>query len=581
MEQESLKFRKILYTKIEKYFVYTSFLEFLLSTINIDETSDYQKSVWAAFNAFCLSSISYIMSVYEDLRYENYDFLPKSNANRILLRNCLEAVLILNVLENKPELATNYYATLKSDQERIADLYDYNEDEEDDKENKHFLKRFSWLPRYQGKKAKTMSDLLNYVNFDSEQQKNEYKIIIKNFDTFIHPSFNFVQSINEEKRRGNIDGVLALFIDNGIFYETAYNLFASFHSIYINDFNDDVFKILEALLQNPPFTNFLFPIDARELLKIKYTAENKVTILSGLYSTFNIQKFYQKLIGKAPDFVGGIPYIIGMIANYMNKYTHIGYTARNLIYLLQDLTPRYDDMLRAVYENNPMQFYGQSRYVIEALSIINVLLLEDEERSKIYAIHQRIKGYDAKISAVDFINANSESANLDVKTKIDNEFINLQYEKDIETLTNYYRQVFKVEVERRKIVRLNGWALYLKKINNDSVPNSPFFVNLLCECFYGKENKEVASLLLALFEESNAFTHVTPYGFARNNKKFDLVKPLIFINDLAMRLVYGILKVFRLEEHLTIEEKQEIEIGFFKAMDAIKKSAEKSFQKQE
>ena len=63
-----------------------------------------------------------IMSVYEDLRYENYDFLPKSNAYRLLLRNCIEANLILNVLENKPELATNYYATLASIN-KINELY--------------------------------------------------------------------------------------------------------------------------------------------------------------------------------------------------------------------------------------------------------------------------------------------------------------------------------------------------------------------------------------------------------------------------------------------------------------------------
>ena len=576
MRQESVESRKLLYTHIEKYFVFTSLLDYLLSTIKVDPNSDYEKSVWACFNAFCQSSTSYIMSVYEDLRYENYDFLPKSNANRLLLRNCIEANLILNVLENKPALATNYYATLASDQERIQDLYKTaSTTEDDEKENKHFLKRFSWLPRFQGKKAKSMSDLLNYVDFESEQQRNEYKIIIKNFDTFIHPSFNFVQSVSEEKISGSIAGVIALFTDNGIFYDTAFNLLYLFKAIYAKVFKASIFQILEDLLSGPSYNGFYFPIKQEEILTLDYNEKNKVSVLTGIYSAFSIQRHYQRLTGLAPDYLGGIPYIIGQVANYICRFTRVSYTTRNVIFLLRDLTPRYDDMLHAVYEHNPILFYTQSRYVVEALSILNVLLLEDDERSKIYAIHQRIKSYDARISAAKFINENSESVDLPIRTYMDDQAINAQYESDLQIVSEYYQRRFNVAVERRSIERLNGWALYLKRTNNDTVPNSPYFVNLLCECFYPKGDDHVATLLLALFEESNAFTHVTPYGFDKNRSAPDLESPVIFINDLTVRLIYGILKSFHLEEHLTNEQRNEIDVGFFRAINAIRTNYEK------
>ncbi|MDD2433882.1 MAG: hypothetical protein WC196_02145 [Bacilli bacterium] len=578
MKQESVESRKLLYTHIEKYFVFTSFLDYLLSTIEVDQNSDYEKSVWTCFNAFCQSSLSYIMSVYEDLRYENYDFLPKSNANRLLLRNCIEANLILNVLENKPELATNYYATLASDQQRINDLYSPTEADEE-KEKKHFMKRFSWLPRFQGKKAKSMSDLLNYVDFESEQQRNEYKIVIKNFDTFIHPSFNFVQSVSEEKTSGSIIGVIALFTDNGIFYDTSYNLLLLFKAIYASTFKSSVFEILEDIISNPAYNSFYFPVDKKELLTIKYDNESKISVLTGVYSTFNIQRHYQRLTGLSPDYLGGIPYIIGLIANYICKYTLVSYKTRNIIFLLRDLTPRYDDMLRAVYEHNPVLFYTQSRYVVEALSILNVLLLEDDERSKIYAIHQRIKSFDARISAAKFINENSESVALPLRTEIDDKAIDNQHEKDIQIVTDYYQNKFNITVERRNIERLNGWALYLTKTNNANVPNSPYFVKLLCDCYYPNDNQSISTLLLALFEESNAFTHVTPYGFSHNHQNFDLSSPLIFINDIAVRLILNLIRIYDLERKLSKEQITEIEVGFFKAMEAIKNNSIKNKKK--
>jgi hypothetical protein len=562
-----LELKKALYAKIEKYFVITSFLDFLLSTIEIDENSDYEKSTWAVFNAYIQGSSSYIMSVFNDLKSEYDNFMPKSSANRILLRNCVEAILILNVLENKPELATPYFATYYSDKERIKNIY-INSDEDDEKaENKRFLKRFSWLPRYRGKKAKSMSDLLNYVNFESEYQKNYYKIIIKNFDTFIHPSFNFARSLNNNLLGGSIAGVYAMFIDHGIFQESVTNLLSSFKSIYQNHFKESVFEILDALLDSGPYNSTPLPIKAEELLDVNFNNENKTAVLSSVYSTFNINKYYQKITTKSPSYLESVSSIIGICANYLTKYTRTSYRIKNIAYLLQDLTPRYDDMLHSVYENNPMQFYAQSRYIIESLSIINVLMLEDEERSKMYAIHQRIKGYDAKISAVDFINSSNE----EIKAGTTNTAINEQYFKDIDIIHNYYLKDFDKDVDEKNILRLNGWALYLKYKNNDTVPNSPFFVAWLCECFYQQNYEEVSSLLLGLFEESNAFTYVTPYGFNHNKESFNLEKPLLLINDLSARLIYSLFKNFEVEKLLNEEEKKNVQNGFFNALEAIKK----------
>ncbi len=553
--------KKILYSKIKKYFVYTSFLDYLLNQIKPDGNEVYDLSIWSCFNAFNKSLMSYLLSVYDDLRYEEYDFLPKANANKLLLRNCIEAMLILNVLENHPDYASKYYATLESDKNRIKELYKPSEIEEEEK--KKFMKRFSWLPRYLGKKANSISDLINYVDFDDETQKEQYKIIVKNFDSFIHPSFTYVETLNEEKRSNNFDGVLALFIDNGIIQEATYNILKSFNDAYKNRLNKNIFIILKEILDNETYNDFLIPIDLKELNKINYTSENKLVILSGIYSKFNIAKKYQMLNAKSPDYIGGIPYIIGMLANYIEK-DNSSIKAKNTILLLRDLASRYDDMLHAVFEDNPMQFFAQSRFVIESLSIINILLNEDETRNSIYALHQSIKSYDAEVIKADFINANRADLALNSKNLTDS------YNKNIEIIKNYYKETFTLDVEDRNIARLNGWAIKLKNINNLNVPNTPFFVNLLCETYFGSANKNISSLLLALFEESNAFTHVTPYAFAYGNDNFDLFSLLIFINKLASGVASNILVSFNLSKSLSKEQLQEIDVGFFKAIEAIK-----------
>ena len=62
-----------------------------------------------------------------------------------------------------------------------------------------YLKRFAWLPRIKGKRINNLNDLLSYIEFEDDNQKLFYQILIRNFDTFIHPSFNFSLNIESKK----------------------------------------------------------------------------------------------------------------------------------------------------------------------------------------------------------------------------------------------------------------------------------------------------------------------------------------------------------------------------------------------
>ena len=59
--------------------------------------------------------------------------------------------------------------------------------------------------------------------------------------------------------------------------------------------------------------------------------------------------------------------------------------------LLDDLYPRYDDMIISYFRNDIQGFYAQCRYLIEAVATLYIILDEDEERSQVYHIHQDIK----------------------------------------------------------------------------------------------------------------------------------------------------------------------------------------------
>ena len=86
------------------------------------ENSSYDKSVFVCFKGFIDNSKNYIYSVYEDISdNENSSTLiyAKSNANRALIRNCLEATVLLYIFTSHPEYCDKYMETYESDVKRI------------------------------------------------------------------------------------------------------------------------------------------------------------------------------------------------------------------------------------------------------------------------------------------------------------------------------------------------------------------------------------------------------------------------------------------------------------------------------
>ncbi|MDY4788412.1 MAG: hypothetical protein SO253_03740 [Bacilli bacterium] len=523
------KIKENILKEVKKYFAFADIIEIAFKNCSTKDTYFY-KSAYVCFNGFVHSLKSYLLSVYDDIDQEEYTMMPKANANRILLRNCLESNLILNIIQNNPLLAEKYYATLKSDVDRIDETY--TEIDQTSIDLKKYMKRFSWLPRVKGKKCSALKDILHFVDFgDNKNYEYYYSTLIKNFDTFVHPSFKFAESIKDKKVGEEISNIAALFISNGIVYDCCYNILSNLASVYENLIDKECYSLLDDILKN----------------KINDFKEH------------DIRQTYLKNKEQISEYVHSLPYSIISLASSINNAS---YKSLSITYLLYDLSSHYDDMLMSYYIFDVMMFYAQARYVIESLSLINCLLNDDDERSEIYYLHQNIKSYDAKITAINFL------IQYNMRGKEDPVDVNNVHIENVEKIRSYYRKNFNVIVDDNKILRLNGWALYLKNINNENVPNSPFFVDLLGNNLLN--NKEITHYLLGFYEESNAFTHITPYAFDPTQINFDLVKPLLLINELTQRLSYNIIKYYDLKNKLSHDEYMQIELGLTYAISKLK-----------
>lgn len=560
--------KKELLLKVEKYYVFSSFLSQLLNALPLDESKIYDKAIYSAFNAYNQSSISYLLSLYDDLTSDDYYLFKKASANRILLRNCFESFLILNILENHPEYAVDYFLTYESDKERIKNLY-LEDDDQEKIDKKRFLKRFQWLPRYKGKKARSISDLLNYIEFEDPDQKRFYQIMIRNFDISIHPSFDYVQALTGKSNVSNEQLINGVFQEEGLYEQASVNILSLFGSIFRNLINNNFILALKIILAGFEPNQAEDVLNLKGILNYKLKNEDLDAFVSKVFNTFNIKDRFES-INKVPSYVKNLAYGLENVAELILDASRVSYKARTISTLLQDIAPRFGDMNYAVYEANPIKFYAQARHVIEAFSMINALLAEDDERSYIYSIHLRVKAYEARIGAADFIN----NIQLEEKTLITPEEIQGDYINDIAIIKKYYFTKFNKLVDEKDLTRLNGWALFLSKAKNDIVPNSPFFVEMLAQDLYKDDKEEVASSILALYEEANAFTHVTPYAFLKN-LKFDLEKSLIMVNDIGIRLINNLMDEFRIKDQLIEEELKDLDLSLFQAINNIKKSFEK------
>ncbi len=479
---------------------------------SISLTEDHRQQVYhTCFRGFLICLKDYLLLIFDDISKTTGPLFPKSNVNKVLIRNALESIIILNIIDKHPELIERYYDTYLSDITRIKNMYN-NEVAEG-----KYLRRFSWLPRIKGRKANSLSDLLNYVEFEDDEQKEYYQILIRNLDNFIHPSFHIGKSI-ENQSITNVDSIAALFMHDGIMDELCTNLIEEMHLFY----------------------GEAFP--AKKLLR--YLDEDN-------YYTDAISTDSNKIRKNTPIYASNIGYSMVKLFSYLFRQSDVNYRAMNLRYLFADLAPRYDDMIKAFYSKNSLLFEIQVRTIIESLAMIHIIMKEDERRNYIFYIHQQIKGYEATKSALALI----AKAGMPIAENNYEE----EYLANIEIVRNYYANIFKKEVSNRDILRLNGWALYLNKYNNDVVPNALFIVDNLLNDFFPDSKRNYYN---AFFEESNAYTHITMYAFLKNSRPIDK-SILIELNMMLSQMVAGIMKSLKIDSLMTKEELEEYNNYFF------------------
>ena len=126
--------------------------------------------------------------------------------------------------------------------------------------------------------------------------------------------------------------------------------------------------------------------------------------------------------------------------------------------------------------------------------------------------------------------------------------------------TAYYRNKFNHVVDGKTVSRLNGWALHLKGLDNEEVMNLPslltFSIDNLIEdvkgMFEAMNLMNISDFVQGYYEESCAYSHVTPYAFFNNLKIYRssalIREQYIVINMLIIQLYTKILEVFELDE---------------------------------
>ena len=470
---------------VAKYYDFCKLGLHFTRTNKPDESKESQVH-YAIINGFFAALNNYLLLVYDDLKVNASVLFAKSNTNKVFLRVIIEATLLLDIFKHHPDYIEPYYNTYLSDKKRLSSIFDK------DDEHKKYLRRFSWLPKHNKKKPSTLIDLLNYVDFENAEHREFYTVIIRSLDAFTHPSFYMGQSI-ETHLIADINTISPIFIKNGILSEITDN-FTDFISEIYPDFAAELKNILNSPIVSPKIS-----ID------------------------------YQAIIGNLPKEINSISMIMNAISGSIKSAPNPTYSQRNIAYLLLDLAPRYEDLLRAYFSRNKFLFAIQLRTIIESLSMLHILLKEDEKRNYIFYIHQQIKSFEANNSTVELLkkygiglpNSNFEDTN----------------NSNVETIAEYYKKEHGVDVSTSQILRLNGWALYLRGQDNDVVPNTIDLVNnMLNDLFKIDAIKEIQ----AVFEESNAYTHLTLYAFLDETMH---ISPnlILYLNHSLLTVLLGII----------------------------------------
>ena len=437
----------------------------------------------------------------------------------------------------------------------------YKEYYEEDLEDIKYERRYSWLPRKKKKKAANISDLVNYMSIDDEAKKAYFEMYIRSLDSYSHPSFYIPSMFHAPKLNANFKEIYLLYDEGGIINECNKIIIDSLNAFLksINmEHSTDFLELMnnEYELNSTPVISM---IDVNDHILNESNEFSTSDICRFLWNRYDIRKFYLSHVKQYPQYIHNITLGFSLFIDFLrSKNDNTNYKLVNTIMLLEDALLRYDEFLKAYTTDYITSFYVQSRYLIEFVVNLNILLNEDEERSYIYFIHQDIKSYQYKQNIYNFYKTQNLT---NPQVEKDIERIEVKHIQDIEFIHDYYLNKFNHDVEEKSISRLNGWALHLKGLDNEEVCNLPLLlthsiedlIKDVQEMFKSLNLMNIADFVQGYYEESCAYSHVTPYAFFNSLKIYGsnaLIKEqFVVINLLIVQLYSKIIQVLNLDEN--------------------------------
>ncbi len=555
---------------VKKYYCFAQAIKYYSNLLMQVEESKKFISYFICLDNYAERLIAYTTFTYADLQVKNSIILPKSDANRIYLRGCLESCFIINILLNNYSLSEKFISNIKADIKKINYAYKdssinrkeiYSEYYSEDLENVKYERRYSWLPRYKKKKAANISDLVNYMAIDDEAKKAYFEMYIRSLDSYSHPSFYIPSMFHAPKLNPNFKEIFLLYDKGGIIHECNKIIIDSLNAFLKSINMEHSTDFLELMNNN-------YEINSTPITSMRYVNDyilnnsdicSKEDVCRFLWSRYSIKDFYLSHVKQYPQYIGHVTLGFSLLIDYLkDKNDNTNYKLVDTIMLLEDALLRYDEFLKAFTTNYITSFYVQSRYLIEFIVNLNIVLNEDKERAYIYFIHQDIKSYQYKQNIYNFFKTqNIENA------RVEKDIIRIEEKnkKDLEYIRNYYLNNYNHEVDDKTISRLNGWALHLTGLDNEEVINLPALLSFSIENLV-KEVQEmfkefglmnISDFVQGYYEESCAYSHVTPYAFFNDLKIYRsnalIREQYIVINLLMIQLYNKIVEVFNLDEN--------------------------------
>ena len=108
---------------VRKYFCFAQAIKYYSNLLMQVEESKKYTALFICLDNYAERLMAYTTFTYADLQVRNSIILPKSDANRIYLRGCLESCFIINILLNDYSLSNKFMSNIKADIKKINFAY--------------------------------------------------------------------------------------------------------------------------------------------------------------------------------------------------------------------------------------------------------------------------------------------------------------------------------------------------------------------------------------------------------------------------------------------------------------------------